>query len=272
MVASLSDPLIVGSLVACFAVLALSPSRYVAFGKELIGAALTVVLVVGSGPLVGVLFGNAVAPYVGAYEEVLIFCSAIVLIDYFCGSKNNPVVSLVLCMWGFIKPIDVVVEVAGQMAGGLIGFPILSMICTKYGKEMGGPSVDPTSTPFNTALISEALSSSLLTTTIALLGMTAIGQYFWVKQPAIAVMIRLIVTRPFFGATGPAMNPMLPTTYQVFANGTWPTDIYGHYVIYWVAAPAGAALAAVVLKAALSIGQPAATPAAPKKPKKPKKA
>ena len=172
MSATLTDPIIVGSLVACIAVLGLSPSRYVSFGKEVIGSALTVLLVVGSGPLVGVLLGNAVAPYVGAYEEVLIFCTSIVLIDVLFGSKNNPIVCLILCIWGLISPLDAIVEIAGQMAGGLIGYPVLSAICAAYGKGMGGPSVD-LATDFNTALASEALASSLLTTTIALLAMTS---------------------------------------------------------------------------------------------------
>lgn len=266
---TLTDPILLGSLVACVAVLGLSPSRYVEFGKELIGGALTVLLVVGAGPLAGLL---PIAPYLGGYEEVLMFCSSIVLIDVLFGSKNNPIVSLALCMWGFTSTMDVIVEIAGQMAGGLIGFPVLKMIAAKYGKEMGGPSVDLAATTLRIALVSEVLSSILLITTIALLAMTSIGDYYWIKQPAIAAAIRLIVIQPFFGATGPAMNPMLPTTYQVFANGTWPTDVLGHYAVYWVAAPVGAALAATVFKMVLRIGQPATAPAAPKKAKKPKKA
>ena len=155
--AALSDPLVLRSLVACASVLALSPSRYVAFGKEVIGSALTVVLVVGSGPLVGVLLGNAAAPYVGEYEGAMIMCSSIVLIDrLFGGPKNNPIVSLVLYMWGLSRPLDVLVEISGQLAGGLIGFPILASVCATHGKSMGRPSVDLASTAFSKALISEA--------------------------------------------------------------------------------------------------------------------
>ena len=253
--AALSDPLVLRSLVACASVLALSPSRYVAFGKEVIGSALTVVLVVGSGPLVGVLLGNAAAPYVGEYEGALIMCSSIVLIDrLFGGPKNNPIVSLVLYMWGLSRPLDVLVEISGQLAGGLIGFPILASVCATHGKSMGGPSVDLASTAFSTALISEALASFLLISVIGLLAFTSIGQYYWIKQPAIAVMIRVIATQAYFSVTGPAMNPMLPTTYLVYTNSTWPTDVSSHYMLYWLAAAAGAALAATLLRAVIDVG------------------
>lgn len=271
----LATPLFISSLVACTSVLALSPSRVTAFLIEVLGSALTVTFVVGSGSLTGLVPGAS--ELVGEYEGALIMCSAIVLIDRFAGGpKCNPCVSLILWLWGASKPLDGLVEVAGQLAGGIIGFPLLASLCQHFGdRSMGGPSVDFATTDVQTALTSEVVASALLTTTIALLGMTRIGQVFWVKQPLIAMCIRLIATRPFFGATGPAMNPMLPTSYALFASGEWPTDPL-HYGVYWGAAPAGAAVAALVLGALLGLGQAAETPAAPsgapaKQKKKPKK-
>jgi hypothetical protein len=98
-----------------------------------------------------------------------------------------------------------------------------------------------------------------LTTSIGLLAMTKIGQWYWVKQPAIAVAIRLIATQAFFSATGPTMNPMLPTTYSLFADGAWPTDLR-HYAVYWASSSVGAGLAAIVLDRGLGITRPAVTP------------
>jgi len=259
-VSLLATPLFISSLVACVSVLALSPSKAAGFFVEVLGSALTVVFVVGSGSLVGLF---RISALFGEYEGAMIMCSAIVLIDRFAGGpKCNPCVSLILWLWGVSKPLDVAVEVAGQMAGGIIGFPLLASICQHFGdRNMGGPGVDLAKTELQTALTSEALASCLLTTTIALLGMTRVGQVYWIKQPAIAACIRLIATRPFFGATGPAMNPMLPTSYAIFANGAWPLEPT-HFAIYWGAALGGAAMAALALAAILGIGQASAAPAA----------
>ena len=104
------------ALVAFTSVLALSPARLQRFAPEMLGATLTVLFIVGSGSLVGVFGISSIA---AEYEGAVIMCSAIVLIDRFCGGpKCNPVVSLILLIWGVSSPLDVLVEVAGQMAGG----------------------------------------------------------------------------------------------------------------------------------------------------------
>lgn len=230
-------------------------SLVTSFVKEAVGAALTVVFIVGSGSLVG-LFG--LAPLVGSLEGAVIMCSAIVLIDCLCGGpKCNPCVSLFLLVLGKVQPVDFLVEVGGQMAGGVIGFPILQYVCNSVqcAAPVGGPAIDLATTPLPTGMISEALSSYLLATAIGLLAFTRIGEYYWVKQPAIAIAIRVIATQPFFTATGPAMNPMLPTTYQLFAKGALPVELE-HYLIYWLTALAAAGLAGQVLKSLLQLGLP----------------
>jgi glycerol uptake facilitator-like aquaporin len=153
------------------------------------------------------------------------------------------------------------------VGGLLVGFPLLAAVCSALGKSLGGPSVDLGTTELSAALLSEAGASACLTTVIGLLAMTRIGDWFWVKQPAIAMCVRLIATRPFW-STGPAMNPMLPTSFAVYANGACPE--WRHFAIYWAAALASATTAAAILDKVIGISQPAAPP--PEKKKKKKKA
>ena len=80
------DMTYVGACVACATILILTPSKSMAFATEVVGAALTVLLVVGSGVLAGTV---GVPPFLGPYEEAAIMCSAIVLIDRFCGGRST---------------------------------------------------------------------------------------------------------------------------------------------------------------------------------------
>lgn len=259
----LTDSMVMGSLLACASSLVLSPSRYDLFLTELVGTLLTVCMVIGSNSLVGMVSG--LSAYVGAYEAGLIFCVSIVAIDRLVGGpKNNPIFSLTMVVWGQSEVLDAIIEIAGQVAGGILGYPILSSLAKMYKKKMGGPACDLATTDLQTAAISEAASSFLLVTIVACLGMTRIGKVYWVKQPAIAAGIRAIVNQAFFAVTGPGMNPVLPTTYAFFANSTWPTD-WEHYFIYWASAAVGGLAAAVLFKIVLGIDRPAEVTKAKKK-------
>jgi hypothetical protein len=72
------------------------------------------------------------------------------------------------------------------------------------------------------------------------------GKYHYIiKQTLTAVAIRALIE--FFPTAGPAMNPMLATSWYVFGVGKtyeYP-DHNAHYFVYWVAPILAGILAAV---------------------------
>ncbi|KAH8048560.1 MIP aquaporin-like protein [Aureococcus anophagefferens] len=60
------------------------------------------------------------------------------------------------------------------------------------------------------------------------------------KITCVAALIRFLIV--YLGAAGPAINPMLATTWALYATGSFPT-FYQHYLVYW-AAPLAAAVTA----------------------------
>ena len=62
------------------------------------------------------------------------------------------------------------------------------------------------------------------------------GPYHYIiKQTLTAVAIRLLIQ--YFPTAGPAMNPMLATSWAVFGVGTkfqYPSE-FEHYFVYWIA-------------------------------------
>jgi glycerol uptake facilitator-like aquaporin len=70
------------------------------------------------------------------------------------------------------------------------------------------------------------------------------GKYhYWIKQSLTALGIRALIE--LFPTAGPAMNPMLATSWAVFGVGTtyeFPSEME-HYIVYWLA-PALAAILA----------------------------
>ena len=72
------------------------------------------------------------------------------------------------------------------------------------------------------------------------------GKYhYWIKQFLTAGAIRFLIEA--FPCAGPAINPMLATSWYVFGVGTmyeYPDD-NAHYFVYWFAPFAAGILAAV---------------------------
>ena len=65
--------------------------------------------------------------------------------------------------------------------------------------------------------------------------------HYWIKQTLTAIGIRFLIVA--FPTSGPAMNPMLGTTWAVFASGgVYPQDVR-HYFVYWIASMLGAVVA-----------------------------
>jgi len=72
------------------------------------------------------------------------------------------------------------------------------------------------------------------------------GKYhYWIKQTLTGIMIRFCIVA--FGAAGPAINPMLGSTWDLYDKGEpgeWSKDP-SHWLVYWVASFAGAFLASL---------------------------
>lgn len=73
------------------------------------------------------------------------------------------------------------------------------------------------------------------------------GTYHYIiKQSLTAVAIRTLIE--VFPTAGPAMNPMLATTWDVFGVGNqfeFPSE-FSHYFVYWIS-PFMAAIASAVI-------------------------
>ena len=128
------------------------------------------------------------------------------------------------------------------MAGGALAFPLLQGLCRPYGWTLGGPGfagLDP-----REAAANEVFATFGLLLAVFLLCTTWFGAYYIPRMPMLAAVIRLLCV--CFPATGPAMNPMVGTSWALHANsGTYPSDP-DHYIVYWVGPCAGAAAAALL--------------------------
>jgi len=136
------------------------------------------------------------------------------------------------------------VRTAGAMAGGLVAFPLFKLVASTLGWEpLGGPEFDPVDDEEGIASgFSEFASMVLLMIMIYAVNWELdFGKYhYWIKQTMTAVGIRYLIET--FPKAGPAINPMLGTTWYIFKNGGYPHEL-GHYFTYWVASCAGAIFA-----------------------------
>jgi len=162
--------------------------------------------------------------------------------DYTCGGPHvNPSVTTAMLVWKKITPAQWLLNVSAQMAGGVLAFPIVQGISNIYGVKIGGPEFSGN--------VLEGMKNECIATFILLAGIfvfctTAIGRIYSVKQPLVAGTIRYCCV--FYNATGPALNPMLATTWTFYKRGqAYPTDP-GHYAVYWIGSMGGAAAAALI--------------------------
>lgn len=175
----------------------------------------------------------------------------VVAADYFGGGPHvNPAVTFSMWSLGHASYTESYVRVSGQMAGGLIAFPLFHILSDHMGWEtFGGPefNMDGESHPVE-AFLSEFFATFLLCLLIYALNweMNFGSYHYWVKQSLTAVGIRALIE--FFPTAGPAMNPMLATAWDVFGVGTtfeYPKET-DHYIVYWIAPCMAALLASVV--------------------------
>eukprot|EP00621_Florenciella_sp_RCC1693_P004824 CAMPEP_0182530238 /NCGR_PEP_ID=MMETSP1323-20130603/5762_1 /TAXON_ID=236787 /ORGANISM="Florenciella parvula, Strain RCC1693" /LENGTH=421 /DNA_ID=CAMNT_0024739527 /DNA_START=21 /DNA_END=1286 /DNA_ORIENTATION=- len=230
-----TNPMIYGSLVCCFAVLAIGWERKNEFAKEFLGTILMVVCTFTPGPYFGHLKG---------YEEWLAHMAGVIVADYLCGGPHvNPAVTTAMFVWRKISLLQWIVYVAAQVAGGIVAFPFVQALSTPYGVTIGGPGIAP-GTTFEDAVWSEGAATFVLLMGIFIFCTTWIGQIYPVKQPIVAAVIRGCIV--YFGKTGPAINPMLGTTWAFYVSGmVWPSDA-SHYIVYWLAPMLAASVATLL--------------------------
>ncbi|KAL7535294.1 hypothetical protein ACHAWF_005122 [Thalassiosira exigua] len=160
------------------------------------------------------------------------------------GPQVNPAVTVSMFALGKCNYTEGFVRIMGSMAGGLVAFPLFKVLAEQFGlTPLGGPEFDPKDDEDGIAAgFSEFLAMVLLMILIYAVNWELnFGKYhYWIKQTLTAVGIRYLIET--FPVAGPAINPMLGTTWYIFAYGDFP-DQPGHYFTYWVAPFAGAVFA-----------------------------
>lgn len=159
----------------------------------------------------------------------------VVLADYFGGGQQvNPAVTVSMWALGKVSYTEAFVRIAGQMGGGLVAFPFFQYVSEQTNlTPFGGPEFSKENDV--DAFLSEFFASFLLMWAIYILNWEFnFGSYHYIiKQFGTAVAIRFLIET--FPAAGPAMNPMLATTWYVFGVGDryeYPNDSV-HYFVYW---------------------------------------
>ena len=165
------------------------------------------------------------------------------------GPQVNPAVTLSMFCLGKVSYTEAYVRVAAQMAGGLVSFPLYHIISDSMGlTPFGGPEFKLQGDHPVDAFISEFCAAFLLMFLIYTVNweFNFGSHHYIIKQSLTAIGIRALIQ--FFPTAGPAMNPMLATTWGVFGVGNtfeYPSEI-DHYIVYWMAPGMAAILASVV--------------------------
>jgi len=145
---------------------------------------------------------------------------------------------------GKVSYTEAFVRVTGAMAGGLVAFPLFKILADTLNlTPLGGPEFDPKGDEEGVAAgFSEFLAMVLLLIMIYAVNWELnFGKFhYWIKQTMTAIGIRYLIET--FPLAGPAINPMLGTTWYIFAYGDFP-DHLGHYFTYWVSSFFGALVA-----------------------------
>lgn len=161
------------------------------------------------------------------------------------GQHVNPAVSVAMFSLGKCDYTEMYVRIAGSMGGGLVAFPLFKAMTDVLGwTPLGGPEFNPEGdADGSSGAWSEFTATMLLCFLIYLVNweLNFGKHHYWIKQFLTAVGIRALIE--IFPTAGPAMNPMLGTTWAVFAYGSYPDDIR-HYLVYWIAAILGGLVSA----------------------------
>jgi glycerol uptake facilitator-like aquaporin len=201
---------------------------------------------IGTLIMVGLTF--APGKWIGADSKMVAWVThaiTVVAADKLSGGPHvNPSVSIAMWSLGKCNYTEMYVRIAAQMAGGLIAFPLFRAVSNSLGlTEFGGPEFNPVGDEDGTSsALSEFMATLLLMFVIYVLNWELnFGKYhYWIKQTLTAIAIRGLIE--VFPKAGPAMNPMLGTTWLIFSSGSMPEDVR-HYLVYWVGSALGALVA-----------------------------
>lgn len=160
------------------------------------------------------------------------------------GQHVNPAVTVSMFALGKCTYTEGFTRIMGAMAGGLVAFPLFKVFADSFGlTPLGGPEFNPKDDEEGLAAgLSEFLAMVLLMFLIYVVNWELnFGKYhYWIKQTLTAVGIRYLIET--FPRAGPSINPMLATTWYIYANGDYPNHL-GFYFTYWIASIAGAVVA-----------------------------
>ncbi len=209
------------------------------FFNELIGTILMVALTFSPGKWV---FADEL------YPSWIIHAAGVVAADKLGGGQHvNPSMSVSMFALGKCSYSEMILRISGAMAGGLLAFPLCKLFSDTMGlTPLGGPEYNQLWDPDASSSAFNEFSATLLLCFVVYLVNWELnfGKYhYWIKQTLTAVGIRFLIQA--FPTSGPAMNPMLGTTWAVFATGSYPDDAR-HYFIYWFASMLGAVVASFV--------------------------
>ncbi|KAL7442536.1 hypothetical protein ACHAXH_009816 [Discostella pseudostelligera] len=230
-------PLVPPGLATCLAVAFVADGKYIpAFQHEFIGTLLMIGLTFSPGKWIG-QNSRAVAWLAHA-------CGVIASDKIGGGPHVNPAVTVSMFALGKCSYTEGLVRIMGAMSGGLVAFPVFKMLADQLGlTPLGGPEFSAKDDEEGIAAgFSEFCAMVLLMILIYTVNWELnFGKYhYWIKQSLTAVGIRYLIET--FPKAGPAINPMLGTTWYIFAYGGFP-DHLGHYFTYWVSSFLGAIFA-----------------------------
>ena len=182
------------------------------------------------------------------YPSWVVHAMGVVAADKLGGGQNvNPSMSLTMYALGKCSYSEMMLRIAGAMAGGLLAFPLCKTLSDSMDWiPLGGPEYNPENdADASASAFNEFGATFLLCFVVYIVNWELnFGKYhYWIKQTLTAIGIRFLIVA--FPTSGPAMNPMLGTTWAVFANGSYPDDVR-HYFVYWVASMMGAIAASFV--------------------------
>ena len=205
--------------------------------QEFVGTAVMVALTCCPGAAVG---------HLGRAYEYGAHWVAMVAADYSCGGPQvNPVITVAMLVARGGSAVEALVRIMAQVGGGVVGWRLL------FGGErfltgaVGGPAPDA-HLPLFYVFWSECLGACALALAVFAFATTKFfqeGDNYLAKMACINVVLRCVILG--HGATGPAVNPALASSYAFAASGAWPPleDGSPHYVAFWAGGLCGAALA-----------------------------